>query len=193
LNNSYFDYLKELMRLQTLLLIGICFYIQAIPIFQKQNFIIQFNNNTNKSYIQTNSLLCISNDDCQKTSWCNQNKCECKKGWLTRSKTKQCSYKQISKSSSFIISLLIGGAGMDWFILSRKNNLYILIGLLKLLISIAACIWNRIALISKTETSMIVASCFGITLGSISVIWWFIDWMRILLNNFPDGNGAPLI
>jgi hypothetical protein len=92
-----------------------------------------------------------------------------------------------------MISLFSGGAGIDWFILSRKNVLYILTGLLKFLILIAACIWNRLALINKAKTSIIVAGCFGIILSLISIIWWFTDWMRILLNNFPDGNGAPLI
>jgi hypothetical protein len=24
------------------------------------------------------------------------------------------------------------------------------------------------------------------------VIWWFVDWIRILTDSFPDGNGVPL-
>jgi hypothetical protein len=182
------------MQLQSILLIGICFHVQAKSVSQKYNFTIVFNNNThNLSLHTTHSSLCISDNDCRKNSWCNQNECECNKGWLTWYNHKQCSYKQISKTSTFIISLLTGGAGIDWFVLSRKNILYILTGLLKFLISIAACIWNRLALMNKNETSIIVAGCFGISLSFITIIWWFIDWMRILLNNFPDGNGAPLI
>jgi hypothetical protein len=95
--------------------------------------------------------------------------------------------------SSFLTSFLIGGTGLDWFILSRKNSLYILTGLLKLLISIAGYIWTGFAVINKTESSMIVASCFSFNLCLIAIIWWIVDWIRILLNKFPDGNGAPLI
>jgi len=178
---------------KNILLIGICFHVQSKPTFQKYNFTIIFNNSRHNWSLQTYSSLCISDSDCRNNSWCNQNECECNKGWLTWHNYKQCSYKQIPKTSTFIISLFSGGAGIDWFILSRKNVLYILTGLLKFLILIAACIWNRLALINKTETSIIVAGCFGIILSLISIIWWFTDWMRILLNNFPDGNGAPLI
>lgn len=181
------------MRLQIILtdiiiLIGICHYVQTVPILEENFF-----NNTNRSRSQSKPLLCYSHDQCSKNSRCHQNKCECKQGWITLYRNQQCSYKQIPKSFTFFISLFLGGAGMDWFILSRNNNLYILTGLLKFLVSIAACIWNRLALISRTETSMIVAGCFGITLSFISLIWWFTDWMRVLLNNFSDGNGVPLI
>jgi hypothetical protein len=27
----------------------------------------------------------------------------------------------------------------------------------------------------------------------IAFIWWFVDWIRILLNSFPDGTGASLV
>ena len=90
-------------------------------------------------------------------------------------------------------SLFVGGAGIDWFVLARGNTLYILTGLVKLLISIAASVWTVFAIINKTEASMIVASCFSMNLILIGVIWWMVDWIRILLNKFPDGNGAPLI
>jgi hypothetical protein len=177
----------------TLLLIGICLYVQARPAYEKTNFIFELSNNTIKLNIQTNTSFCISNDDCPRNSWCNKNKCQCMKGWLTWYNYRQCSYKQVSKMSSFLTSFLIGGTGLDWFILSRKNSLYILTGLLKLLISIAGYIWTGFAVINKTESSMIVASCFSFNLCLMAIIWWIVDWIRILLNKFPDGNGAPLI
>jgi hypothetical protein len=179
--------------IQIILLIGICIYVQARPVHEKTNFIFELNNNTIIINTQTNSSFCFSNNDCPKNSWCNQNKCLCVKGWLTWNNNRKCSYKQASKFSSFLTSLLIGGAGIDWFILSRKSSLYILTGLLKLLISIASYIWTAFAVINKTESSMIVASCFSCNLSLIAIIWWIVDWIRILLNKFPDGNGAPLI
>ncbi len=183
----------QTLLIKNILLIDICIHVQAIPILQKHDFIIEHSNNTNKFSLEINLSMCISDSDCYKNSWCHENKCECKKGWSTWYDKKHCLYKQRSKSSTFIISFIFGGTGIDWFILSRKNNLYILTGLLKFLTLIASCIWSRIAIINKTKTSIIVPSCFSISLSFIIVIWWFIDWMRILLNKFPDGNGAPLI
>ncbi|CAF2520343.1 unnamed protein product [Rotaria sp. Silwood2] len=176
-----------------MLLIGICIHIQATPIFHKHNFIVEYENNTNEFSLQFVILSCTSDNDCQMNSWCNEYKCECRKGWLTWYNNEQCSYKQLSKFSTFILSFLVGGAGVDWFFLSRKDNLYILVGLLKSLISVASCIWTRLAIIIGTDTSISIASCLGACLTLISIIWWFIDWIRILCNDFLDGNGAPLI
>lgn len=186
------------MKLQTifiknLLLIGFWFHVQSIPAFQKHNFIIDLSNNTNKFSLPTNSSTCIFDHDCQKNSWCNASKCQCKKGWLMFNNNPNCSYKQKTKSSILILSLFVGAAGIDWFVLSCKNNLYILIGLLKFLISTAGCIWTRLSFINRTKTSAIVAGGLGVSLGFISIIWWIIDWIRIISNHFPDGNGVSLI
>lgn len=183
----------QISLIQFILLIGICLYVQARPEYEKTNFIFELSNNTIKLNIPTNASLCISNNDCPSNSWCNQNKCQCIRGWLTWHKNQKCSYKQASRFSSFLTSLIIGGAGFDWFILSRENSLYVLTGLLKLLISIASYIWTGFAVINKTESSMFVASCFSLNLSLIAIIWWIVDWIRILFNKFPDGNGAPLI
>lgn len=41
--------------------------------------------------------------------------------------------------------------------------------------------------------------CFRMTMGAILalssliiMIWWFVDWIRVLADSFPDGNGVPL-
>ena len=182
------------MKLETVtLLVSICLHIQARPTYEKTNFIFELSNNTITANVQSNVSICLINSDCPKNSWCNENKCQCMKGWLTWNNYYECTYKQASKISTFLTSLLIGGAGLDWFILSRKNSLYILTGLLKLLITIAGYIWTGFALINQNESSMIVASCFSFNLCLIGIIWWIVDWIRILFDKFPDGNGAPLI
>ena len=167
--------------------------VQRKILYPKTNFIFELSNGTIKSIFQTNTSLCISNDECPTNSWCKDNKCQCFKGWLTWNNYIKCSYKQNSKYPSLLTSLFLGGAGVDWFVLSRGNILYILTGLAKLLMSIAAAVWTAFAIINKTEASMIVASCFSMNLILLGIIWWMIDWIRILLNKFPDGNGAPLI
>jgi hypothetical protein len=186
------------MQLQTILinnilLTSICVHVQTIPIFEKYYFTLTHLNNTNEFSLLTNPSLCITDNNCPQNSRCNENLCECNEGWLTLHNNNQCTYKQISKSSTFITSLFVGGIGTDWFILSRKNWLYILTGFLKFLVSIAGIIWIGIANVSKNERSKIPANCLGISLSLISVSWWVIDWIRILLNRFPDGNGGPLI
>jgi hypothetical protein len=176
-----------------MLLIGICIPIQALPILQKYNFTIDHISNTNEFSLLTNPSLCITDNNCPKNSWCNKNQCECDKGWLTLSNNHQCKYKQMSKFSTFIVSLFFGGVGTDWYILSRKNSLYILTGVLKFLVSIAGIIWIGVAHMSKNDRSKIPANCLGISLSFISISWWIIDCIRILSNRFLDGNGVLLI
>ena len=73
-----------------------------------------------------------------------------------------CTYQQKSKLTAFLLSFFVGIFGADWFYLSVSNGVYIIVGLIKL-----------------------------ITLGACG-IWWIIDWIRLLANAFPDGNGIPL-
>ncbi|CAF1161369.1 unnamed protein product [Rotaria sordida] len=53
-------------------------------------------------------------------------------------------------------------AGVDWFVLAKGNAGYIVAGVFKIL-----------------------------TLGGFG-IWWLVDVIRIGVNKFNDGNGAPL-
>jgi hypothetical protein len=94
---------------------------------------------------------------------------------------------------AFIISFIMGIVGIDWFFLSRKESLYILCGILKLLVVAGCCIWSPLAAKSKSKNATTAASCLSVSLAFISFIWWTIDWIRILLNSFPDGSGAPLV
>ena len=55
-----------------------------------------------------------------------------------------------------------GIVGADWFYLSRGDDFYIVMGAIK-----------------------------AGTLGGLG-IWATVDWVRVLTDNFKDGNGAPL-
>merc|ERR1712141_286513 len=68
-----------------------------------------------------------------------------------------------SKRNTFLASFLGGFFGADWFYLSFGNAVYIVAGLFKLF-----------------------------TLGGLG-IWWLTDWIRVLVDIFPDANGNPLI
>ena len=71
-------------------------------------------------------------------------------------------YPPKSKLVAFLLSLFLGEWGADWFYLSAGSSDYICLGVLKLL------------------------TCGGCGL------WWLIDWIRILADIFPDGQGRHL-
>jgi hypothetical protein len=97
-----------------------------------------------------------------KNGQCQDYVCVCNPGWITWKNGDECSYKQKTKLEALLLSLFVGGLGVDWFILARGNAGYIVAGVFKLL----------------------TAGGFG--------IWWIVDWARILADVFNDGNGAPL-
>ena len=108
---------------------------------------------------------CLSNDNClSTTSECLFNQCTCRKGWIEYPNEETfCSYQLKPKLTTFLLSFFLGFVGVDWFYLSLGNPFYIVAGVCKLL-----------------------------TFGGLT-IWWLIDWIRILANIFPDGNGYPLL
>jgi hypothetical protein len=73
-----------------------------------------------------------------------------------------CSYKRKGKLETFLISFFVGYLGADWFYLARDDVGYNVAGAFKL-----------------------------ITLGGCG-IWWLVDWIRILADDFNDGNGVEL-
>lgn len=167
--------------------------IRSTPIIQKPSLLIRYSNKTNELQPKVHLSTCITNRDCHKHGRCKDGNCICEKGWLTWCNSRQCSYKQTSKILAFILSCIFGFAGIDWFFLSHKDSLYILCGILKLLISTGCCIWSPLAARSKSKNATTAASCLSVSLALVAFIWWFVDWIRILFNSFPDGNGASLV
>ncbi|CAF0850185.1 unnamed protein product [Adineta ricciae] len=90
--------------------------------------------------------------------------CKCDRGWInSKDQTNYCNYEQKSQLASFLLSFFLGLFGADWYYLSVGNGGYIAGAIFKML-----------------------------TLGGFG-IWWLVDWIRILTNAFPDGNGQPLL
>lgn len=73
-----------------------------------------------------------------------------------------CDYKQSLQLVAFLLSFFIGECGADWFYLARGNCCYICGGVGKLL-----------------------------TFGGI-MVWWLVDWIRLLVGTFPDGHHQGL-
>ena len=80
------------------------------------------------------------------------------------------SYKKKSKLAAFILSIVFGYLGVDWFYLSVGQAGYIFAGVIKVIMNIV-CIF---------------CCC------PCGVIWYFVDIIRILADLFPDGNNVPL-
>lgn len=110
-------------------------------------------------------------------------------------KTINCSYKQRSKTATVLISIYFGTFGVDWFYLSRGNSIYIVVGICKLLIS-CGCLtgWPILALGARKLSSRTIRIGYILStwLTLLSLLWWIIDWTRILANKFPDGNNIEL-
>lgn len=83
---------------------------------------------------------------------------------LTSSNTDEqtCNYKQSFQLVAFLLSFFIGECGADWFYLARGNCCYICGGIGKLL-----------------------------TFGGL-MVWWLVDWIRLLAKTFPDGHHHDL-
>ena len=88
--------------------------------------------------------------------------CKCDKLYTTLNKDEPCAYKQKSKLAAFLISFFAGWFGADYFYLANGSGGYIAAGIFKLL-----------------------------TVGGFG-IWWLVDWIRILCDNFADGREADL-
>ncbi|CAF0980638.1 unnamed protein product [Adineta ricciae] len=108
---------------------------------------------------------CTSNSDCGSNGKCSltTNTCNCTtSGYVTVQSSQPCAYEQKKKLNAFLLSFFIGCFGADWFYLAAGSGGYITAGVFKLL-----------------------------TLGGFGV-WALADWIRILTDNFPDGQGVAL-
>ncbi|KAG5177266.1 hypothetical protein JKP88DRAFT_148405, partial [Tribonema minus] len=91
--------------------------------------------------------------------------CECDGGYMTHKPevpTDICNYHKKMELTAFLLCFFVGESGVDWFYLAVNNPWYIVAGVLKLM-----------------------------TFRGL-VIWWLVDWTRILVSAFPHGNGVEL-
>ena len=168
-------------------------YTIATPVMQKTNYSVQYYNGSLLSPKTNRSVApeCMSDTHCHEHGICRDGKCKCDKGWLTWRNGPRCLYEQRSQTIALIVSILLGTLGIDWFILARDNGYYILAGMMKLLVC-SGCCTIGVPLIRSAEGQALCYSCVVIiSLGGI--IWWIVDWARILAGGFHDGNDAPLV
>jgi len=99
----------------------------------------------------------------------------------------------------------VGAFGADWFYLANGRANYIVAGCFKLITGaffiIGSCFLCCTTLCSFFDRSKLQAFgvVFSVIIGVLMVIcsltnaiWYTVDWIRILCNAFPDGNGVAL-
>lgn len=119
---------------------------------------------------QSNDYECTTKEDCNHGQ-CVVDKdifnnvtgsyCECDNSYITVSND-YCTYHQLSGLAALLISIFVGGCGIDRCFISRGNGGCICLGILK-----------------------------GITVGGCG-IWYIVDIILFGLGQINDGNGRPL-
>jgi hypothetical protein len=155
-----------------------------------------------KSIEVNNHPGCSTDHDCSGHGTClNYTVCHCNRGWTTHGNVAEpntyCNYEQRSKKTAFFLSFIVGAFGVDWFYLSRATLIYIIAGVLKLLLAFG-CFgsWPLTYFGPEIQNSeSIKTKIRGVStfFSLLAFAWWIVDWVRILVNKFPDGNGARLI
>lgn len=87
--------------------------------------------------------------------------CNCNKGYITVGGD-MCDYQQIAGLTALLLSIFVGGCGIDLCFMARGNGCMICAGVAK-----------------------------GLTLSGMG-IWWLVDVILIATAQLPDGNGQPL-
>ena len=110
---------------------------------------------------------------------------------------KQEDAKGKSKLAAFLLSFFLGALGVDWFYLCNGDAAYIVAGVFKLLtLGMFDSSILLLRFLIQSSSSHIrnmpkLKTYYFHPLGMLG-IWWLVDWIRILADSFPDGNGDPL-
>ena len=112
-------------------------------------------------------------------------------GFATRDETLPCNYLLKDYGTAIFLSIIFGGLGADWLYLADGDLTYILVGLGKLILTaVSVTVILLKHRYSKASRRTEILTSLGIL--SLTIIWWAADWIRIIANAFPDGNGFPL-
>ncbi len=156
---------------------------------------------------------CSTDSDCN-NGICESLVCNCTTGYVTYN-NETCNYKQKSQKTVYWISVLVGNLGADWFYLANGNNVYIIVGCVKLIFGLGFYIGifffsfykccsayksagggagqgNSILKIGGVVFGMMLF-CFVLISILTTAVWSLVDICRIYMNVFMDGNGVSLI
>ena len=144
-----------------------------------------------------NSSSCKFDADCPNDGTCRMfnathGTCRCAKSYASRHGG-ICNYRLKSQPTTFLLSLLLGFTGADWFFLARGCAPYIVAGVFKLLCVAVMLIGGAVSSEKIDSKATACCMCFILNVSAFAgVIWWLVDWIRALLGAFHDGNGMPL-
>ena len=147
-----------------------------------------------QTYARRWGRWCSDDSECG-LGFCRAYMCECYPGYISWYFMETCSYDQRKKLTAFLVSFFVGTLGVDWFYLSRGNAGYIIAGIIKLLLSCGCCVgWPFVLMgaAKKPRNYVVIGNVLSVIFTAVSLIWWLVDWIRILANVFYDGHGAPL-
>ena len=166
-----------------------------------------------------NITECIENQLCNHGQCINigsmKTSCKCFKPFVDH-EGQPCKEEGKSKLVAFLLSFFVGGFGADWFYLSRGDAGFVIIGILKCLITgvlpfLIFCCWmccfatvflfKDDAKDDDDETVCTCCACVGIVCATPLIIlliitgsiWWLVDWIRIIAGSWEkDGMGLFL-
>ena len=158
-------------------------------------------------FILTNKCLSACNSSCK---FCFNSFCYCD----SEAKNFTCHFKAKYVRTAMTFSIFLGYFGADWFYLSNGNIAYIIIGFIKLSISLLFLVsfiylrfYNnsfrlkrQVSSINETyelknDYNENFSKLFNLVfiLGFIALTWFIVDIFRVPNNTFKDGNGVDLI
>lgn len=168
-------------------------HVRGIPVEEDEAVRSDYKNN---DIIDSKSSFdpepCLYDSDCAENYQCRKRVCKLQKERITQKGNMKDTYERKPKWPTFLISIFVGSLGIDWFYLARGSTVYIVAGVCKLLTSCGCCCSIFTMCSKKSEGAAACFVCLGRLLGVANGIWWLVDWIRILCNAFPDGNGVAL-
>lgn len=158
--------------------------------FSKKNF----NRTLQNSFIS--NFQCRDNSSCNNHGVClNSTHCLCEPYFTTfineksnkekLEKFRQCNYNQIGKKNIFLISFFFGPMSFEHLIMGN-----IILGVLKLSIPMILILSGNLTFMygkfKEKEELQICGKFLEIFSVFVLIIWWFIDWVCILLDVHRD-------
>jgi len=120
--------------------------------------------------------------------------CNCMSPYINEEKdgtTEYCVYKAKKKLTAFLLAILVGGTGADWFYLSCGDGLFIFAGIMKIFFTccLPTCLQSVLLNGSDDGGAMVIIGCC-VCCGIMG--WYITDWVMVLTDQRTDGTGMGL-